>query len=67
VENAVNSIDRARAKELYTNTWKIVSDELPLLPLWYPANMVVSNKRIGNIKVSPSGDWGFIKNITVNR
>ena len=65
VENAINSIDRNRAKELYTSTWKIVSDELPLLPLWYPANMVVSNKRIGNIQISPSGDWSFIKNITV--
>lgn len=65
VENAINSIDRNRAKELYTFTWRIVSDELPLLPLWYPANMVVSNKRIGNIQISPSGDWSFIKNITV--
>jgi peptide/nickel transport system substrate-binding protein len=67
VENAVNSIDRARAKELYTNTWTRVSEELPLLPLWYPANMVVSNKRVGDIKVSPSGDWSFIKNITISR
>ena len=66
VENAINSVDRGRAKELYTNTWSMVSDELPLLPLWYPANMVVSNKRVGNIKVSPSGDWSFIKNITIN-
>ena len=65
VENAINSIDRSRAKELYASVWNIVSDELPLLPLWYPANMVVSNKRIGNIQVSPSGDWSFIKNITV--
>jgi ABC-type transport system substrate-binding protein len=50
---------------LYVKTWDIVSGELPLLPLWYPANIVVSNKRIGNIKISPSGDWGFLKDITV--
>jgi peptide/nickel transport system substrate-binding protein len=67
VENAVNAIERERAKELYTKTWDLVSNDLPLLPLWYPANMVVSNKRIGNIKVSPSGDWSFIKNITVTQ
>jgi ABC-type transport system substrate-binding protein len=65
VENAVNSTDRAQAKELYARTWEIVSNEVPLLPLWYPANMVVSNKRLGNINVSPSGDWSFIKDITV--
>jgi peptide/nickel transport system substrate-binding protein len=67
VESAINGIDRERAKELYTKTWDLVSSDLPLLPLWYPANMVVSNKRIGNIEVSPSGDWSFIKNITVTQ
>ncbi len=66
VEEAINAIDRNRAKELYVTTWEIVSRELPLLPLWYPANMVVSNKRIGGIKVSPSGDWSFLKDVTVN-
>lgn len=66
VEDAVNSVDRAKAKELYGKTWDIVSNEMPLLPLWYPANMVISNKRIGGIKVGASGDWSFIKDITVN-
>ncbi|HVF46154.1 MAG TPA: ABC transporter substrate-binding protein [Pyrinomonadaceae bacterium] len=66
VEAAMNEIDRTRAKELYAKTWDIVSSELPLLPLWYPANMVVSNKRLGNIKVNPSGDWSFLKDVTVN-
>ncbi|CAN5507996.1 ABC transporter substrate-binding protein [soil metagenome] len=66
VEEAVNEIDRVKAKELYSKTWAIVSNDLPLLPLWYPANMIVSNKRIGNIKISASGDWSFIKDITFN-
>ena len=66
VEEAVNSTDRERAKQLYGQAWEIISRELPLYPLWYPANMVVSNKRIGNIKISPSGDWTFIKDITVS-
>lgn len=66
VEAAINATDRPQAKDLYTRTWGIVSSEVPLLPLWYPANMVVSNKRLGNIKISPSGDWAFIKDITVS-
>lgn len=65
VEDAINEVDRAKAKDLYVKTWEIVSSELPLVPLWYPANMVVSNKRIGNIKINASGDWGFLKDITV--
>ena len=57
--------DRSKAKELYSKAWDIISRDLPLIPLWYPANMVVANKRIEGIKISPSGDWGFIKNISV--
>jgi len=64
VEDAVNATDKAAAKQLYGKTWDLVSNDLPLLPLWYPANMVVSNKRIGNIKISASGDWSFLKDIT---
>jgi hypothetical protein len=51
---------------LYTKAWAQISNDLPLFPLWYPANMIVANKRIGNIKISASGDWTFIKDITVN-
>ena len=54
-------LTRLRQKQLYVKAWDIVSNDLPLLPLWYPANIVVSNKRIGNIKMSGSGDWGFLK------
>ena len=66
IEDAINEVDREKAKALYIQAWGIISNELPLLPLWYPANMVVANKRIGNIKMNPSGDWTFLKDITVN-
>ncbi|HQU90895.1 MAG TPA: ABC transporter substrate-binding protein [Pyrinomonadaceae bacterium] len=66
LEDAINEVDREKAKELYIKAWGIISNDLPLLPLWYPANMVVSNKRIGNIKMNASGDWTFLKDITVN-
>ena len=65
LEDAVNATDREAANNLYTQAQQIVSNELPLFPLWYPANMVVANKRIGNIKIGPSGDWSFVKDITV--
>ncbi len=66
LEDAVNAVDRETAKELYVRAQDIVSRELPLYPLWYPANLVVANKRIGNIKISGSGDWSFLKDITVS-
>jgi peptide/nickel transport system substrate-binding protein len=66
LNSAFNETDRAKAKELYNRAWTIISNDLPLVPLWYPANMVIANKRINNITINPSGDWGFIKDITVS-
>lgn len=63
---ALNETDRAKAKELYARAWTLISADLPLVPLWYPANMVIANKRLGNIKINPSGDWTFIKDVTVS-
>lgn len=65
LENAVNEPDREKAKQLYIEAWKLISAELPLYPLWYPANMVISNKRVTNVKIGPSGDWSFIKDVAV--
>lgn len=65
VDEAINAVDREVAKASYVKAQEIVSRDLPLLPLWYPANLVIANKRIGNIKIGPSGDWSFIKDITV--
>ncbi|MFN0140381.1 MAG: ABC transporter substrate-binding protein [Pyrinomonadaceae bacterium] len=65
VDEAVNATDKVIAKYNYLQTWEVVSNDLPLLPLWYPANIVVANKRIGNVKMSGSGDWSFLKDITV--
>ena len=43
----------------------MVSNDVPLLPLWYPASTVIATKKIGNIKINASGDWSFVKDITV--
>ena len=65
LDKALNAADRAQAKEFYTQAQQIISDEVPMLPLWYPSNMVVANKRVDNIKVNASGDWGFVRNLTI--
>ena len=65
IEEAVNTTDKTKAKELYARAQQIVADELPLLPLWYPSNIVITTRRIGNVKINASGDWSFVKDLTV--
>ncbi|HVE55926.1 MAG TPA: ABC transporter substrate-binding protein [Pyrinomonadaceae bacterium] len=66
IEEAVKTVDKTKAKELYAKAQEIVSNDLPLFPLWYPSSMVISTKRIGNVKINPSGDWSFVKDLTVS-
>lgn len=67
LNEAVNTADRAKALGLYQQAQEIVSRELPMLPLWYPSNMVVANKSVGNIKVDGSGDWSFVRSLTLSK
>lgn len=66
LNKAITAPDRAQAKQFYAQAQEIISREVPMLPLWYPANMVVANRRVGNIKVNASGDWGFVRNLTLS-
>ena len=66
IDEAVKTVDRIKAKELYAKAQDIISSDVPLLPLWYPSSIVISTKRIGNVKINPSGDWSFVKDLTVS-
>lgn len=61
---AVNTFDRQKGLELYTKIQDIVSNEVPVFPLWYQSNIVIAKKDVGNIHVDASGDWSFVKNVT---
>jgi peptide/nickel transport system substrate-binding protein len=67
LDEAVNTPDREKALGLYRQAQEIISRDLPMLPLWYPANMNVASKSVGNIKIDGSGDWSFVRNLTVNK
>ncbi|MCA1576093.1 MAG: ABC transporter substrate-binding protein [Acidobacteria bacterium] len=66
LDEAVNTFDRQRGQELYRRIQEIVSREVPVFPLWYQSNIVIARKTVGNIQVNASGDWGFVKNLTVS-
>ncbi len=65
LEEAVNTFDRQKGKELYTRVQEFVSRDVPVIPLWYQSNIVIAKKNVGNIQVNASGDWGFVRNLTV--
>ncbi len=65
LSDATNTYDHSKAAPLYAKAQEIVSRDVPVLPLWYQANMVIAKKNVGNMHVNASGDWGFVKDLTV--
>jgi len=64
---AANTYDHEKAAPLYARAQEIISRDVPVLPLWYQANIVIAKKTVGNIHVNASGDWGFVKDLTVTK
>jgi ABC-type transport system substrate-binding protein len=56
---------RAEKVRLYGDIQKAVSEQLPQIYLWYPANVLVASDRVGNIQLEPSGSWYFISKLTL--
>jgi peptide/nickel transport system substrate-binding protein len=67
LEEATNTYDHAKAAPLYARAQEIVSRDVVVFPLWYQANMVIAKKSVGNIHINASGDWGFVKDLTVTK
>ena len=55
------STDRAVRKADYLEVQRILAEELPSIPLWYPNNEVVHTRRIGNVRPRASGNFDFLR------
>ena len=58
---AAASSDRAVRTKDYIEVQKILSEELPGVPLWYPNNEVVHTRRIVNVRPRASGNFDFLR------
>lgn len=67
INEAVDTADKQKALKLYTQAQDIISRDVPLLPLWYAANMVIAQKSVGNINLNQSGDWTFVRSLTFDK
>ena len=64
LDEAVNTFDRQKGRELYQKIQAIVSRDVPVFLMWYESNIVIAKKNVQNIQVNASGDWGFVKNLS---
>jgi peptide/nickel transport system substrate-binding protein len=66
IVEAEQANDRSTKLDLFSKIQKTMSEELPQIYLWYPANVLVARARVGNIQIEPSGSWFFITKLTLD-
>jgi peptide/nickel transport system substrate-binding protein len=54
--------NQQRRREDYVEVQKILADDLPGIPLWYPNNQVIHTRRIENVSPNASGTFDFLRN-----
>jgi peptide/nickel transport system substrate-binding protein len=53
-------MNREKRKELCSEVQKIVAEDLPYIPLWYTDVVSVHRKSLGDIALTPTGDYEFL-------
>jgi peptide/nickel transport system substrate-binding protein len=53
-------MDREKRKTLCSEVQKIVAEELPYVPLWYVDVVSVHRRDMGEVELTPTGDYDFL-------
>ena len=65
LDMARTSTDRAERIELYQKAQAIFHRDVPWVPLAHAQRLLVINKNVQNLKLSPSG-WKYLRSVTLN-
>jgi peptide/nickel transport system substrate-binding protein len=53
-------MNREKRKELCSDLQKIVAEDLPYIPLWYVDVVSVHRRELGELQLTPTGDFDFL-------
>lgn len=65
LDDASRSTDQERRRQDYVKGQQILARDLPAFNLWYKDSVVVHNRRISGISISPSGSFEFLRSAHV--
>ncbi len=51
--------DPVKRKELYSAVQKVLSQDLPIIPLWYENNYAVFSRRVQGLRLRPDASFGW--------
>jgi peptide/nickel transport system substrate-binding protein len=61
IYDATLSDSQEQRRSDYIQLQQILARDLPVINLWYLDNVLVRNQRVGEVEISPSGDYQFLE------
>jgi peptide/nickel transport system substrate-binding protein len=62
---AAAETDQGRRRAAYVEVQKILAEDLPGIPLWYPNNEVVHTRRVEGVRPGASGTFDYLGKISL--
>jgi peptide/nickel transport system substrate-binding protein len=63
LDRAALAATNGERRSLYGDVQRIVADEVPYISLWYKTNAVVAARSLGGIRLLPTADFAFLKDV----
>ena len=59
------SVDEKERAADYTQIQEILGRDLPYVHLWWADNVLVHTRRLENVKLTPAGNYDFLRDATL--
>jgi peptide/nickel transport system substrate-binding protein len=61
LKQATAETDDGERRKAYVEAQRILAEELPGIPLWYPDNVVVHSDRVAGVVLNAGGSFDFLR------
>ena len=63
-DEADRTEETQRRTELYARVQRIIADDVPFISLWHKTNVAVAQRSLSGVKLTPMGDFYFLKDVS---
>jgi peptide/nickel transport system substrate-binding protein len=67
IDRAARALDANERRRLYREAQRVIAEDAPYISLWYRTNVVVGARDLTGIALSPTADFGFLKDVARRR
>lgn len=66
IDAAMAAPTEAERRKLYVDAQRVIAEDAPYISLWYKTNVAISRTNIEGVKLTPSAEFTFLKDVSKN-